>query len=134
MRGIAQTASKLRELSEKQINGRIHPTIKGIGAHTGRMSIGKPAIQNIPTNLRRLLLAEEGHVLVGCDLNRVEPCVIAAMSGDEALIEAVKADVYIELAVAVYGKDKREAIVAASRTDAGSPERKIAKTALLAMI
>lgn len=134
VREVAQTASKLNELRERQVGGRIHPSIRSIGAITGRMSIGKPAIQNIPTGLRKLLLAEEGHVLVGCDLNRVEPCVLAAMSQDEALMEAVRGDVYIELAVAVYGEENRDRIVSESGSDAGSPERKIAKTALLAMI
>ncbi|MGO4382618.1 DNA polymerase [Specibacter sp. RAF43] len=134
IREVAQTASKLSELMERQVGGRIYPSIRAIGAVTGRMSIGKPAIQNIPTALRKLLLAEENHVLVGCDLNRVEPCVLAAMSQDEALMEAVMGDVYIELAVAVYGEENRERIIAESRSDAGSPERKIAKTALLAMI
>lgn len=134
IREVAQTASKVKELMERQVQGRIYPSIRAIGAITGRMSIGKPAIQNIPTALRKLLLAEENHVLVGCDLNRVEPCVLAAMSQDEALIEAVMGDVYIELAVAVYGEENRERIIAESRSDAGSPERKIAKTALLAMI
>jgi hypothetical protein len=122
IREVAQTASKLNELMERQVRGRIYPSIRAIGAVTGRMSIGKPAIQNVPTALRKLLLAEEDHVLVGCDLNRVEPCVLAAMSQDEALIAAVMGDVYIELAVAVYGEESRERIVAES------------KTALLAMI
>ncbi|WP_159619427.1 DNA polymerase [Arthrobacter zhaoguopingii] len=123
IREAAGTANKLNEIAEKQVDGRIYPTIRGIGAQTGRMSISRPAIQNLQGSLRSLLVAEPGHVLVGCDLNRVEPCVIAAMSQDADLIEGVKGDVYTELGVAVYGEESR-----------GDPSsRKIAKTAFLAI-
>ncbi|GAB2742551.1 DNA polymerase [Sinomonas soli] len=123
LRSAAGTANKLGELRTSLEAGRIHPTIKGIGANTGRMSISKPAIQNLQADLRPLLLAEPGHVLVGADLNRVEPCVIAALSQDPGLIEGVKEDLYEELAVAVYGAEAR----------GDNQARKVAKKAFLAI-
>jgi len=125
IRQVARTANKLNEISVLVGEGdRLHPQIRAIGAHTGRMSIGKPALQNLTEGLRGLLLAEPGMVLVGCDLDRVEPCVIAALSGDEALIEAVRADVYTELAVSVFGEGARGDLA----------RRSLCKTAFLAMI
>ena len=121
-REVAQTANKLNELAALAVDGRVHPSIRGIGAHTGRMSIGKPALQNLPASLRSLLMAEPGMVLVGCDLDRVEPRVVAALSEDPDLVAAVQADVYVELAVAIWGEG--------ARSDAQA--RKIAKTAFLA--
>lgn len=124
VREVSQTANKLNELARLvDSNDRIYPSIRGIGAHTGRMSIAKPALQNLPADLRSLLMAEPGYVLVGCDLDRVEPRVIAALSGDPALIEAVQQDVYTELAVSVWGEEARD----------DADRRKIAKTAFLAM-
>ncbi len=125
LREAASVANKVTEIvGALSRAGRLHPTIHGIGAVTGRTSITGPALQNLPARLRPLFLAEPGMVLVGCDLDRVEPRVVAAISGDPALTEAVRGDVYTELAVAVWGE--------ATRGDAA--RRKIAKTAFLAMI
>ena len=124
IREVSQTANKLNELARLvDDDNRIYPSIHGIGAHTGRMSIGKPALQNLPAPLRGLLMADESYVLVGCDLDRVEPRVIAALSDDVALTEAVQQDVYTELAVGVWGEEAR----------GDDSRRKIAKTAFLAM-
>jgi DNA polymerase-1 len=125
IRERSRTTSKLAELNRRTgPTGRVYPRIRGIGAHTGRMSIGGPALQNLPGPLRGLLLAEPGHVLVGCDLDRVEPRVVAALSGDQGLIEAVQHDVYTELAASVWGEGSRDSAEA----------RKVAKTGFLAML
>lgn len=138
LRAASTTATKLGEMAKAERKGRIYPSIRGIGASTGRMSIAKPAIQNLTGGLRGLLLADTGTVLIGCDLDRVEPRVIAALSEDADLIGAVQHDVYIELAVAVYGEEMREEIIADEAAaklgeGAGSKHRKIAKTAFLAI-
>lgn len=124
LRARARGSGKLTEMSTFMAEGRVIPTIHGIGAITGRMSIGRPALQNMPAGLRGLLLADDGHVLVGCDLDRVEPRIVAAITQDPALIEAVKQDVYTELAVAVFGE--------AVRGDGA--KREIAKTSFLALL
>jgi len=124
IRTVATTANKLGEIAGlMDSSGRLYPEIRAIGAHTGRQSIGRPALQNLPERLRPLLLADEGMTLVGCDLDRVEPRVIAALTGDTALTAAVESDVYEELAVAVWGE----------RARGDGESRKVAKTAFLAM-
>jgi DNA polymerase I-like protein with 3'-5' exonuclease and polymerase domains len=121
-REISRTENKVRELSQSVISGRVWPEIHTIGAVTGRMSISDPALQNLPADVRRVLMADEGNVLVGCDLDRVEPRTLAALSGDGALVEAVKGDVYMVLAREIWG------------AAAGTGHRAAAKTALLATI
>lgn len=125
-RDIGRSAGKLSELTAALAgspDGRLHPVINALGARTGRMSVGQPALQNLSADLRPLLLADEGMTLVGADLDRIEPRIIAALTQDERLIEAVRSDVYVELAVAVWGEE--------ARGDAG--KRKVAKTAFLAL-
>lgn len=124
LREAGRNASKLRELASNLRNGRLHPQVSVNGAVTGRMSISRPALQNIPPALRPMFLPDPGTVLIGCDLDSVEPMVAAAMSGDRALRQAVTNDVYVELAVAVWGEQARS----------DPSRRKTAKTAFLAQL
>jgi len=122
-REVGRNANKLNEIDGALRSDRVYPSIRGLGAKTGRMAMSRPALQNLPEKLRPLLLADPGMVLVGCDLDRVEPRVIAALTQDEALVEAVQQDVYTELALSIYGAEAE-----------GNPRlRKIAKTAFLAI-
>lgn len=109
LRQLSSTASKISEISRSiagSPTGRLHPRIRAVGTRTGRTTVSKPALQNIGA-LSVVLVADEGMSLVSCDLDRVEPRVAAALSQDAALIEAVEADVYVELAVAVWGESAR---------------------------
>lgn len=124
LRQSARDAGKLEELAGALRHRRVHPTVEVYGASTGRMAIKDPALQNIPSGLRGLFLAEEGAVLLGCDLDRVEPNVAAVLSGDDKLKDAVSQDVYVELAVAVWGEPAR----------LNGARRVQAKTALLAQL
>lgn len=107
--------------------GRVHPHLAINGAPaTGRMASTGPNLQNLPDQVKRSFIAEPGHVFVGLDLDRIEPCVLAAVSGDPALLEATQTgDPYLTLARTIW-PDR-------TITDE-SPERKTAKTALLASI
>ena len=74
-------------------DGRIHPNFRQVGARTGRMSCSDPNIQNWPRDdlrLRHLFRAEEGKVLVTCDLDSIELVLFAAFAGDGRLLQAVK--------------------------------------------
>jgi len=105
-------------------DGRVHPRINSIGAKTGRMSIVGPPMQAMPYQLRPAFLADEGKTLVACDLDRVEPCLVAAASGDPGLVAAAPGDIYLELAVGIWGEDARS-----------DPERRAqAKTSLNAIV
>ena len=121
----ANTVTSLRGSLDAQ--GRVHPHLAINGAPaTGRMASTGPNLQNIPDQVKRAFIAEPGHVFVGLDLDRIEPCVLAAVSGDPALLEATRSgDVYLNLAQTIWP----------DRGITGeSPERKTAKTALLASI
>ena len=125
VRRAGSQAKKLKEIARlTDSRGRVYPTIRSMGASTGRMTVVEPALQNIQPALRPLLKAEPGHVLVACDLDRIEPCVIAGLSADTALTQAVQGDLYVELAVAVWGES--------ARTDPA--RRAVAKVAFLASL
>jgi DNA polymerase-1 len=49
-------------------------------------------LHNMPTVLRQAVIAEDGHVFIRADLGQIEPRVLAAVSGDQALIAATEAD------------------------------------------
>jgi DNA polymerase I len=57
----------------------------------GRMT-AQAGLHNLPVELRPAVAAEAGHVLVRADLGQVEPRVLAAVSGDEALAAATADD------------------------------------------
>jgi DNA polymerase I len=64
----------------------------------GRMT-AMAGLHNLPAELRPAVRAEAGQVLVRADLGQVEPRVLAAISGDEALINATHdADMYSPVA------------------------------------
>ncbi|MEY2963147.1 MAG: polymerase [Bacteroidota bacterium] len=77
--------------------GRIHTSFNQTVAATGRLSSTNPNLQNIPIrteNGRRVramfVPADEGHTLLAADYSQIELRVIAALAGDEAMIEAFK--------------------------------------------
>jgi DNA polymerase I-like protein with 3'-5' exonuclease and polymerase domains len=104
-------------------DGRLHPTWKP-GLRTGRWS-STPNLQNWPyrnpeLNMRKLIEAPPGRVLVGADYAQLELRIMAALAGDPKLIalinnadEARKLeadyDPHSYLARAVFGKAWTEA-------------------------
>jgi len=97
--------AKLEELGRHiERDDRVRPVIAVSQAITGRMSISNPAIQNIPTTLRHLFLAEPDRVLVSCDLSQIELRVAAALSKDEQLISDLSSgDFYSQAAKKILG-------------------------------
>jgi DNA polymerase I len=49
-------------------------------------------LHNLPAEMRPAVIAEPGFVFVHADLGQIEPRVLAAVSGDQALAEATTAD------------------------------------------
>jgi DNA polymerase-1 len=49
-------------------------------------------LHNLPAEMRPAVAAEPGHVFVRADLGQIEPRVLAAVSGDRALIVATRDD------------------------------------------
>ncbi|MFJ2187803.1 DNA polymerase [Kitasatospora sp. NPDC087861] len=72
--------------------GRVHASVNSVGARTARMSIsGSIAAQTFPAGdgyVRRMFLAEEGHVTVSVDYANMELRFLAAESGDPVMIDA----------------------------------------------
>lgn len=68
--------------------GRIHPDINQC-VRTGRMSIGKPPLQQMPsTDLRKCFRAGSGRLLVTADYSQIELRILAELTGEPALIQA----------------------------------------------
>ena len=91
-------------------NGRIHTDFKQALTATGRLSSAEPNLQNIPIRtsmgreMRRFFTAENGNVLVDADYSQIELRLLAAISGDENMIDAFRsgADIHTRTASAVF--------------------------------
>ncbi len=70
-------------------DGRVHASIKTLGARTGRMSSSEPNLQNYPSSggYREMLNADPDEVLISCDFSSVEPRVLAAVTRDPQLLQ-----------------------------------------------
>ncbi len=92
-------------------DGRIHTTFRQTLTQTGRLSSVEPNLQNIPVRtelgreMRRFFTAPEGKVLVDADYSQIELRVLAAVSGDEKLIQAFVSgeDIHTLTASEVFG-------------------------------
>ena len=97
---------------KKNVDGFVHPSIRTLGARTGRMSITEPALQTLPSGsniIRRAFLPRtEDQVLIASDLDQVEFRLMANFSQDPALIQLfldadeTGADVFTEIMKETY--------------------------------
>lgn len=97
-------------LTLRDASGRVHPMIGGLQARTARMSISHPPLQQLPSSdwkIRRGLIADPGHAMIASDYAQVEMRVLAALSGDKRLQDAIKGgvDLHDYTATLVYGED-----------------------------
>lgn len=71
------------------VDGILHPTIKTMGARTGRMSVTNPALQTIPSKdslVRSAFIPNNpGELILSSDYSQVEMRLLAHFSNDEAL-------------------------------------------------
>ena len=109
------------------VNGCVHPSVKTLGARTGRMSIQNPALQTLPkgddTVRRAFLPKDEDHVIITSDLDQVEFRMFSTLSKDENLInlfnmaDATGSDPFTEIGREVYNdptmqkSDKRRGLI-----------------------
>lgn len=78
---------------------RIHPDFLVHGTRTGRLSCADPNMQNIPRDsalIKSLYAATKGYVFAGADYEQLEVRIAALLSGDKALMEALKGDIHWE--------------------------------------
>ena len=88
-REAAKLTSTYEGYLDRLAGGRIFGRFQALGAASGRMSCGHPNLQNIPARLRPCVQAPAGRVLVSADYSGCELRIVAALSRDEALIEAL---------------------------------------------
>lgn len=83
-------------------DGRIHPSINTCEARTGRMSMSKPNLQNLPRQsesnpisevVRRCVVPAPGHALLLCDFDQIEMRIFAHLSKSQDLLAAFHGDV-----------------------------------------
>ena len=92
-------------------DGRVHTTFAQAFTETGRLSSSDPNLQNIPVRTDRgkmiraaIVPADADHVLVAADYSQIELRIMAAMSGDQSMLDAFRhgADIHRETAARVY--------------------------------
>ena len=80
-------------LDNRDSGDRCHATIQPLQARTARMSITGIPAQTLPAGdwkVRRCFIADPGHSLVAVDYQAQELRVLAAISGDQNMIEAFR--------------------------------------------
>lgn len=92
----------------RQVDGRLHPSIRQNGARTGRPSCSNPNLLNIPrkdTSVRRGFICDEDRVLLFFDYDQVEMRLFAHYSGDRSMQEAILRgeDPHENTAVEIFG-------------------------------
>src|SRR5207237_8130950 len=76
--------------------GRLHTTINQTVASTGRLSTTSPNLQSIPIRtelgreIRSAFVADEGAKLLSADYSQIELRILAHVSGEPKLREAVE--------------------------------------------
>jgi DNA polymerase-1 len=80
-----------RWLDEHVRDGRLIGTWSSSDGAAGRMT-ASAGLHNLPAEMRPAVAAEPGHRFVRADLGQIEPRVLAAVSGDDALIAATSDD------------------------------------------
>ena len=87
-----------RWLDEHVRDGRLRGEWASSDGAAGRMTASS-GLHNLPAEMRPAVRADDGHVFVRADLGQIEPRVLAAVSGDPALIAATgEADLYAPVA------------------------------------
>lgn len=74
-------------------DGRLHCSVNPLGARTGRMSVSRPSMQNLPTGDDRIrggFVAEEEQVIISADYDQIEGRIFAHYSGDKNMIESIR--------------------------------------------
>ncbi len=93
-------------------NGRVHTSFRQALTATGRLSSTEPNLQNIPIKtelgreFRKFFVAKnEDYVLIDADYSQIELRLLAAISGDEGMIEAFRSghDIHTATAMKVFG-------------------------------
>lgn len=97
--------------------GRLHTSYNQAVAVTGRLSSNNPNLQNIPIRTERgreirkaFIPRDANHRIISADYSQIELRIVAAISSDEAMIQAFKdkKDIHTATAAKVYGVPEAE--------------------------
>jgi DNA polymerase-1 len=114
-RGLVKLKNTYVDALPNEVNsvtGRIHTTYSQAVAATGRLSSNNPNLQNIPIRTERgrqvrkaFVARNDNYSLVAADYSQIELRIIAALSGDESMIESFKngEDIHAATAAKVFG-------------------------------
>lgn len=107
----AYFGSTLDRLDENDV---IHCEVRTLGARTGRMSVAKPALQQIPSkdvSVRRMFVTRPGNAFISIDFSNIEPRVLAHLCADPTMVDALLAgkDLHLEMAKKMYGEGAGDA-------------------------
>lgn len=111
------------------LTDRIHPDIDPLGAETGRFSCSNPNMQNCPrkavgpVNVRSLICAEEGNILLSVDYSQIELRVGAFYCRDPKMLKAYSegGDIHSATASVIYNLPYK---VACDKSDPDYKERR----------
>ncbi len=97
-RGLSKLKSTYVDAFPNLVNpvtGRVHTQFNQAITATGRLSSSNPNLQNIPVRdeqgrkIREAFIpADENHVLLAADYSQIELRLVAALSGDESMLDA----------------------------------------------
>ncbi|MBT9170270.1 MAG: DNA polymerase I [Actinobacteria bacterium] len=76
-----------------QADGRVHPDWRTLGTDTGRWSARDPNLQNVPSEMRDIVIAPEGKILFCADFDRLEVYVACILSGEKTLLNELLAGI-----------------------------------------
>lgn len=107
-----KTAYAEAMLNARDFNDHVHPDINSLQARTGRMSIGNPPLQQLPSRgdnawvIRRQVIADEGMVIGSADYDQVEFRVLAGLADISQMKYAIANDIDLHdyTAQLVYGE------------------------------
>ncbi len=100
-----------RWLDEHVRDGRLIGEWSSSDGAAGRMT-ASAGLHNLPSEMRPAVAAEAGHVFVRADLGQIEPRILAAVSGDPALIAATADDDFYQPVASRLGVAREIAKVA----------------------
>lgn len=92
-------------IDEHVSGGRLRGAWSSSDGAAGRMT-ASAGLHNLPSMMRPVVAAEDGHVFVRADLGQIEPRVLAAVSGDRALIDATRGDDLYSPVAATLGVER----------------------------
>lgn len=108
--GKWRTSYALAMLENRDALDFVHPKFSTLGAKTGRTSVSDPPLQQLPSKgweIRRCIKAPDGELYFSVDQSSVELVVLAALSGDPNMCDAVRSgrNLHDYTATLMFGPD-----------------------------